>query len=132
MPRSATHALRRFATRAPIKPGAVSPIRSIPAHIPRPPYASSGEMPPFPTFIPILDKDQQLRLRDSCALACDILQFAGTQVEVGRTTDEIDRLVHEEICRRGAYPSPMNYGGFPKSICTSVNEIVVHGIPDRC
>lgn len=64
-------------------------------------------------------------------LARDILAFSQPLVQVGATTDAIDRLVHKEIIRRGAYPSPLNYGGFPKAICTSVNEIVVHGIPDR-
>ncbi|KAF0687369.1 Aste57867_20892 [Aphanomyces stellatus] len=113
-----------------VEKGVVSPVLKVPATIVRPPYAASGEMPPFPSFIPILDNDDQKRLQESCALARDIVQFAGTLVEVGRTTDDIDRVVHEEIIRRGAYPSPLNYGGFPKAICTSVNEIVVHGIPD--
>ncbi|EQC31445.1 methionine aminopeptidase, type I [Saprolegnia diclina VS20] len=121
---------RAFATRAAVEKGLVSPVRSIPAHIQRPPYAASGEMPPFTRYIPILDKDQQLRLHDACALAKDILAYAGSLVEVGQTTEEIDRQVHDEVIRRNAYPSPMNYGHFPKSICTSVNEVVVHGIPD--
>ncbi|KAG9417046.1 Methionine aminopeptidase 1D, chloroplastic/mitochondrial [Aphanomyces cochlioides] len=130
--RAAATSSRRFSTvkRVPIQKGVVSPSLQVPAHIPRPPYVASGEMPPFPPYIPILDNDDQLRLKDACALARDIVQFAGTLVEVGQTTDTIDRIVHEEICRRGAYPSPMNYGHYPKSICTSVNEIVVHGIPD--
>ncbi|GMF21895.1 unnamed protein product [Phytophthora lilii] len=81
-------------------------------------------------FIPVLDAEQQLRLRAACALARDVRDFAGPLCQAGATTDEIDRLVHEEIVRRGAYPSPLNYGGFPKALCSSVNEIVVHGIPD--
>lgn len=47
------------------------------------------------------------------------------------TTDEIDYLVHQEIIEHNAYPSPLRYGGFPKSVCTSVNNVVCHGIPDR-
>ncbi|ETV88527.1 methionine aminopeptidase, type I [Aphanomyces astaci] len=120
-----------FSSKRLVQKGLVSPGLLVPAHIPRPPYTTSAEMPPFPPYIPILDTDEQQRLREACALARDIVQFAGTLVEVGRTTDDIDRVVHAEICRRGAYPSPLHYGGFPKSICTSVNEIVVHGIPDN-
>eukprot|EP01035_Chromulina_nebulosa_P017924 gene17924-23545_t len=60
-----------------------------------------------------------------------MLDFANSKVCVGITTDEIDRLTHEEIIKHGAYPSPINYYGFPKSICTSVNEVVCHGIPDN-
>lgn len=51
--------------------------------------------------------------------------------QVGMTTEEIDSIVHHEIIRRNAYPSPLGYGGFPKSVCTSVNNVVCHGIPDR-
>ncbi|XP_040213686.1 methionine aminopeptidase 1D, mitochondrial isoform X2 [Rana temporaria] len=50
--------------------------------------------------------------------------------EVGMTTEEIDAFVHENIISRNAYPSPLGYGGFPKSVCTSVNNVVCHGIPD--
>ena len=48
----------------------------------------------------------------------------------GLTTDEIDAVVHRETVARGAYPSPLNYRGFPKSCCTSVDEVICHGIPD--
>ncbi|KAL0912384.1 hypothetical protein M5K25_018351 [Dendrobium thyrsiflorum] len=48
----------------------------------------------------------------------------------GLTTDEIDKAVHQMIINNGAYPSPLGYGGFPKSVCTSVNECICHGIPD--
>lgn len=51
--------------------------------------------------------------------------------KVGMTTDEIDFIVHHETIRHNAYPSPLHYGGFPKSVCTSVNNVVCHGIPDR-
>lgn len=48
------------------------------------------------------------------------------------TTEEIDALVHREIISHDAYPSPLGYGRFPKSVCTSVNNVLCHGIPDRC
>merc|ERR1719199_1586018 len=59
----------------------------------------------------------------------EVLDEAGKAVAVGVTTDEIDRVVHEETIKRGAYPSPLNYHGFPRSVCTSINEVVCHGIP---
>jgi methionyl aminopeptidase len=62
--------------------------------------------------------------------AAEILLMAGTLVKPGITTDEIDRAVHEASIDKGGYPSPLNYRGFPKSVCTSVNEVICHGIPD--
>jgi methionyl aminopeptidase len=69
-------------------------------------------------------------MRASCKLAALVLEHAGSLVKPGVTTDEIDRAVHKMIIDNNAYPSPLNYGGFPKSVCTSVNECVCHGIPD--
>lgn len=60
-----------------------------------------------------------------------IKQFWLLAFQVGMTTDEIDYLVHQEIIKHNAYPSPLRYGGFPKSVCTSVNNVLCHGIPDR-
>jgi methionyl aminopeptidase len=120
----------RFAARSRVVAGRQTPPRAVPSHIARPPYAASGGMSDLKPFIPVLDAEQQLRLRAACALAGDIRDFARPLCQVGATTEDIDCLVHEEIVRRGAYPSPLNYGGFPKALCSSVNEIVVHGIPD--
>lgn len=69
-------------------------------------------------------------MRASGRLAAQVLEYAGTLVRPGITTDEIDKAVHKMIIDAGAYPSPLNYGKFPKSVCTSVNECVCHGIPD--
>lgn len=63
-------------------------------------------------------------------LAREVLDVAAKAAKPGVTTDEIDRIVHEACIERGAYPSPLNYRGFPKSCCTSVNEVICHGIPD--
>lgn len=71
------------------------------------------------------------KMRASCKLAAQVLQHAGSLVKPGITTDEIDQVVHDMIVAAGAYPSPLNYGKFPKSVCTSVNEVVCHGIPDK-
>jgi methionyl aminopeptidase len=70
-------------------------------------------------------------MRAVCSLAGDALSLVGTHVAPGVTPDDLDALAHDYIISRGAYPSPLGYGGYPKSICTSVNEVVCHGIPDN-
>lgn len=79
---------------------------------------------------PIYDPKDYSKLREAGRLARKMLDFANSLVVPGVSTDHIDKLVHDEIVKHGAYPSPLNYAGFPKSICTSVNEVVCHGIPD--
>lgn len=69
-------------------------------------------------------------MREAGKLARRMLNLAIQHAQVGSTTDEIDAVVHEAIISHGAYPSPLHYNGFPKSICTSVNNVVCHGIPD--
>eukprot|EP01097_Dermamoeba_algensis_P002883 TRINITY_DN2147_c0_g1_i1.p1 TRINITY_DN2147_c0_g1~~TRINITY_DN2147_c0_g1_i1.p1 ORF type:complete len:236 (-),score=52.52 TRINITY_DN2147_c0_g1_i1:53-760(-) len=70
-------------------------------------------------------------MRVSCKLAREVLDVAAKALRVGITTDEIDQIVHQATIERNAYPSPLNYKGYPKSVCTSVNEVVCHGIPDQ-
>jgi methionyl aminopeptidase len=70
------------------------------------------------------------RMRRAGRAAGEILATVGAAVAPGVTTDELDALCHEECIKRGGYPSPLNYGAFPKSLCTSVNEVICHGIPD--
>ena len=70
------------------------------------------------------------RMRRAGAVAAEILRLAGEMVRPGITTDEIDDYVHQLHIERDAYPSPLNYNGFPKSVCTSANEVICHGIPD--
>jgi methionyl aminopeptidase len=112
-----------------IRPGRVSPTRPVPAHIPRPPYAETG--------VPVRRAESHVRtpevierMRVAGRAAAEILQTVGAAVAPGVTTDELDALCHEECIKRGGYPSPLNYGAFPKSLCTSVNEVICHGIPD--
>jgi len=69
-------------------------------------------------------------LRHACRMGREVLDIAGKAVRAGVTTDEIDRVVHEACMERDCYPSPLNYYNFPKSVCTSVNEVICHGIPD--
>ena len=68
-------------------------------------------------------------IRVSCQMAAETLVVVGEKLRPGMTTEEIDKIVHDDTIRRGAYPSPLNYKGFPKSVCTSVNDVVCHGIP---
>lgn len=70
-------------------------------------------------------------LRRSCRLAAETLLAAGDRLRAGMTTLELDEFVHKYIVDHGAYPSPLGYHGFPKSVCTSINEVVCHGIPSR-
>jgi methionyl aminopeptidase len=75
--------------------------------------------------------DEIQLIRKSCELTRDMLDLAGSMVQAGVTTDEIDVAVHDAAVAAGAYPSTLNYSGFPKSLCTSINEVVCHGIPDN-
>jgi methionyl aminopeptidase len=69
-------------------------------------------------------------MRAACRLAAQARELVGSYVEPGVTTDELDRVGHEFLCDHGAYPSTLGYKGFPKSLCSSVNEVICHGIPD--
>ena len=70
-------------------------------------------------------------MRAAGAMAAETLLLVGEKIRAGMTTEEINHLVHEDTVRRGAKPAPLNYRGFPKSVCTSVNHVVCHGIPDK-
>lgn len=113
----------------PVRPGLIGPRRRVPRHIQRPPYARSGE-PGQPKSSAVRSTDEIEAMRRAGQMAAEVLLFAGELVAPGVTTDSIDAQVHEEIVRRGAYPSPLNYRGYPKSVCTSINEVICHGIPD--
>jgi methionyl aminopeptidase len=117
-------------TRLPVRPGVVSPTRSVPPSIRRPPYLTSGGQPSGRTLGLLTDPASIARLRAACAAARRVLDGVGTAVRAGITTDELDGIAHDLYVAEGGYPSPLGYRGFPKSICTSVNEVVAHGIPD--
>jgi methionyl aminopeptidase len=115
-----------------------SPKREVPDWIARPDYADhpDGESADekndksFPQIIPQYSEEEILGIRDACRIGREVLDIAGKAVRVGITCDELDEIVHEETIKRGGYPSPLNYYKFPKSVCTSVNEVICHGIPD--
>jgi len=69
-------------------------------------------------------------MRTVCRLSAETLLLVGEKIRAGMTTADIDRIVHDDTIRQGARPAPLNYKGFPKSVCTSVNDVVCHGIPD--
>ncbi|XP_027360770.1 methionine aminopeptidase 1B, chloroplastic [Abrus precatorius] len=113
-----------------LRRGRVSPSLLVPDHIPRPPYVGSNILPEIAKEYQIHDSEGIAKMRAACELAARVLNFAGTLVRPSVTTNEIDKAVHQMIIDAGAYPSPLGYGGFPKSVCTSVNECMCHGIPD--
>jgi methionyl aminopeptidase len=107
----------------------VSPRRTVPAGVPRPDYANSG-VPQERGSRAVRTPEEIEAMRVAGRVAAEVLIEVGRAVAPGVTTDELDRIGHEASIERGAYPSPLNYKGFPKSLCTSVNEIICHGIPD--
>ena len=117
------------ASPATVTPGVVSPTRSVPAGIARPEYVGKAAPTPF-AGSEIKDAETIERMRTAGRIAAGALAEAGGAVAPGVTTDEIDRIGHEYLLDHGAYPSTLGYRGFPKSLCTSINEVVCHGIPD--
>ena len=116
--------------RGKLTPGKPTPIRTVPNSIERPEYVwkdtvaeNIGE--PFVQTPEVIEK-----MREASRIAANALEAAGVAVAPGVTTDEIDRIAHEYMLDHGAYPSTLGYRGFEKSCCTSLNEIVCHGIPD--
>jgi methionyl aminopeptidase len=114
--------------RAPLTQGQVSPWREVPASIPRPEYV--GKREPKRSNTTVQTPEIVDRMRRAGRLAAQAVVLAGEHCKPGVTTDEIDAVVHEFLIEHGAYPSTLGYKGFPKSCCTSLNEVICHGIPD--
>ncbi|MEI7593412.1 MAG: type I methionyl aminopeptidase [Actinomycetes bacterium] len=125
LPRSAVMTPRTGA----VKPGVVSLRRTVPDTISKPPYAISGQ-PPARGGSDVQTPEIISRMRVAGALAAEVLIEVGDAITPGITTDELDAITHAAALARDCYPSPLNYRGFPKSVCTSVNEVICHGIPD--
>ena len=115
-------------SRAALTPGRLSPPRDVPGNIPRPEYV--GKREPNRSNETVQTADVIDRMRRAGRLAAQAVVLAGERCKPGVTTDEIDAVVHEFLCDHGAYPSTLGYKGFPKSCCTSINEVICHGIPD--
>ncbi|HSZ29273.1 MAG TPA: type I methionyl aminopeptidase [Pseudonocardiaceae bacterium] len=115
--------------RTPLRPGRQTPMRPVPPVIQRPEYV--GKTAPTPCAEPWTQPPEVIEaMRVAGRVAAQALAEGGRAVAPGVTTDDIDRVVHEFLLDHGAYPSTLGYKGFPKSCCTSLNEVICHGIPD--
>jgi len=114
---------------AAIAPGVISARRPVPAHIARPEYVDRPGPERF-TGSEVKDAETIEKIRVAARLAAQARDLVGSHIAPGVTTDELDRVGHEFLCDHGAYPSTLGYKGFPKSLCSSVNEVICHGIPD--
>jgi methionyl aminopeptidase len=113
---------------ATLQPGRVSPQRAVPAHIARPEYV--GRRSPRGGERDIKDEATIAAMRVASQIAARALAEVGRHVAPGVTTDELDQIGHDFLVGHDAYPSTLGYRGFPKSLCTSLNEVICHGIPD--
>ncbi|MFI6295630.1 type I methionyl aminopeptidase [Nonomuraea sp. NPDC050790] len=111
-----------------LQPGRISPMRKVPAHIERPEYV--GKKRPKTGESDVKTPEVIERMRIAGRLAAQALDEVGKHVRPGVTTDELDRVGHEFLLDHDAYPSTLGYKGYPKSLCTSINEVICHGIPD--
>ncbi|WP_129839543.1 type I methionyl aminopeptidase [Streptomyces sp. RFCAC02] len=112
-----------------LTPGTISPRRSVPSAIPRPEYVGRPA-PARYTGPHVQDAETVERMRVAGRIAARAMAEAAARIAPGVTTDELDAVAHAYLCDHGAYPSTLGYRGFPKSLCTSVNEVICHGIPD--
>ncbi|NRQ38965.1 type I methionyl aminopeptidase [Nonomuraea sp. NN258] len=111
-----------------LQPGRVSPMRKVPAHIERPEYV--GKKRPKTGESDVKTPEIIERMRVAGRIAAQALEEVGRHAKPGVTTDELDRIGHEFLLDHHAYPSTLGYKGYPKSLCTSINEVICHGIPD--
>ncbi|NDA49814.1 MAG: type I methionyl aminopeptidase [Actinobacteria bacterium] len=117
------------AIRDPLVPGRLSPRRSVPAAIARPEYVDRPAPAPFEGS-DVQSAETIEAMRIAGRIAADALAEIGRNVRPGVSTDELDRIGHEFLIDHGAYPSTLGYRGYPKSLCSSLNEVICHGIPD--
>ncbi|MBR94211.1 MAG: type I methionyl aminopeptidase [Micrococcales bacterium] len=117
------------AIRDPLVPGRLSPRRSVPASITRPEYVDRPAPAPFEGS-DVQSAETIEAMRIAGRIAADALVEIGRSVRPGISTDELDRIGHDFLIDHGAYPSTLGYRGYPKSLCSSLNEVICHGIPD--
>ena len=116
-------------TYASVAPGVQSRRRSVPASIARPEYVDRPAPAKF-TGPEVKDAETIEKMRVAGRIAARAMEVAAAAIAPGVTTDELDRIGHEYMLDHGAYPSTLGYRNYPKSLCTSVNEVICHGIPD--
>lgn len=109
--------------------GRIGRQRTVPTDIPRPEYVGRAAPSPYTGGDVYSPGDIEL-IRESGRIAADAIMAVGAVIRPGVTTDELDAIGHDYVVSHGAYPSTLGYRGFPKSICSSVNEVICHGIPD--
>ncbi|MBK4346696.1 type I methionyl aminopeptidase [Lacisediminihabitans changchengi] len=110
-------------------PGHISPMRAVPKHIARPEYVGKQSPTPF-TGSDVYPAAAVELIRESGRIAADAISVVGASIRPGITTDELDAIGHQYLIDNDAYPSTLGYRGFPKSLCSSINEVICHGIPD--
>jgi len=110
-------------------PGRISPQLSVPSSIPRPEYVGKPAPAKF-LGTDVKTPAQIEKIRAAGKLAAQAIELVGANAKPGITTDELDKIAHKFLIDNGAYPSTLGYRGYPKSICSSVNEVICHGIPD--
>ncbi|WP_347343709.1 type I methionyl aminopeptidase [Jatrophihabitans telluris] len=114
-----------------MQPGRISPRLDVPPAIVRPHYVPKKPTEPWDfDDVPVKSAETVARMKVAGAIAAAARDEVGKHVAPGVTTDELDRIGHEYLLDHGAYPSTLGYKGFPKSLCSSVNEVICHGIPD--
>ena len=112
-----------------LTPGRVTPMRSVPKDIARPEYVGRPG-PKRERGSDVYSEESIERIRESGTIAARAIQAVGAAIQPGITTEELDIIAHEFVIAHGAYPSTLGYRGYPKSSCTSLNEVICHGIPD--
>jgi methionyl aminopeptidase len=112
-----------------IQRATISPPREVPASIPRPRYVGRSAPDPY-TGDDVQSAETIETMRIAGRIAAQAMHAAAAVISPAVTTDDLDRVVHEFLIDHRAYPSTLGYRGFPKSCCTSVNEVICHGIPD--
>jgi methionyl aminopeptidase len=110
-------------------PGRISPQLSVPSSIPRPEYVGKPAPAKF-LGTDVKTPSQIEKIRAAGKLAAQAIELVGANAKPGITTDELDKIAHKFLIDNGAYPSTLGYRGYPKSICSSINEVICHGIPD--
>ncbi len=110
-------------------PGVLGPTRQVPAEIARPAYVGKKSPAPW-TGGDVRTPGEIAKIRAAGRIAAQAIELVGKHAVPGVTTDELDRIGHEFLISQGAYPSTLGYRGFPKSLCSSINEVICHGIPD--
>jgi methionyl aminopeptidase len=110
-------------------PGRVTPMRSVPPSIERPEYVGKRG-PKNYEGNDVYSSERVEQIRESGRIAAGAVEAVGAAIRPGVTTEELDGIAHEFMIANGAYPSTLGYRGFPKSSCTSLNEVICHGIPD--